>query len=82
VALAHKQCAKAAAFVLHHVRIGKDAITKLTPVANYAMNFFFTSECCSIERGAMNAPRFWKLREEHLAEVGPPSALHNYQLMN
>jgi hypothetical protein len=60
----------------HHVRIGKGAITSLTPVATYAMNLFYIRMVfLSIERGARNALRFWKLREEHLADVGPQSAL-------
>ncbi len=61
--------ALAAAFVLNHTKIGKCTLKKFRIYSQWHGELFlFVIFLLSIG-GAMNAPRLWNLRKEHLAGV-------------
>ncbi len=61
--LAKAHTALAAAFLLHHAMIGKDAVHKYGTLFQLRSEFFcIRMVFLSIERGAINAARLWKWR--------------------
>jgi hypothetical protein len=61
--------ALAAAFVLNHTKIGKCTLKKFRIYSQWHRELFLIVIFLLSIGGAMNAPRLWNLRKEHLAGV-------------